>query len=93
MKLEPGQQVKYPAARTRVLKYLAGLHRAELGAPNMIASSIWPDHRMTSQGAGAAASRILKRMSGEGLTEWYSDGRDNWGWRITPAGRTAATQE
>lgn len=44
-----------------------------------VADHIWPDHRMKPQGAGAAASRILKRLEKQGRARWTSDGRTH-GW-------------
>jgi hypothetical protein len=46
-----------------------------------VAAAIWPDHKMHSQGAGGAATRILKRLEKEGLARWDCDGR-SWGWRL-----------
>jgi len=89
MKLKPEQRVDLPTARTRALKYLAECHRTELAAANCIALVIWPDHQMTSQGAGAAASRVLKTLAKDGLVEWTSNDY-NWGWRSTPKGRAQA---
>lgn len=88
MKLKPEQRVAYPLARTRVLSYLLRHDRRDLVVANAIALAIWPDHEMTAQGAGAAASRILKRMEKEGLCVWTSDER-NWGYVLTSTGRVA----
>jgi len=49
------------------------------------AGAIWPDHRMTPQGAGAAASRVLKALEREGRAGWRphyerSESRTRWGW-------------
>lgn len=43
------------------------------------AEAIWPNHKMKPQGAGAAATRILKAMEKEGRAGWYSRG-NQWGW-------------
>lgn len=58
------------------------------------ADAIWPGHRMKPQGAGAAATRILKRLEAEGRAGWWpsynrSESRTRWGWwavleRFTP---------
>ncbi len=49
---------------------------------NEFALAIWPGATwIRAQGAGAAASRILKAMEKQGLAQWESDG-DNWGWTI-----------
>jgi len=49
------------------------------------AEAIWPGHRMTAQGAGAAASRILKALEKEGRAGWTpgydrASSRTRWGW-------------
>jgi hypothetical protein len=50
-------------------------HASEVGR------AIWPENEMRSQGLGAAASRILKRMEGEGLVkQGADDDRTEWGW-------------
>ena len=76
MKLNPEQRVSYPEAKKRALKIL--LPNRPLPA-SYIAEAIWPGHSMKAQGAGAAASRILKRMQKEGLAEWRHIER-HWGW-------------
>lgn len=43
--------------------------------PSWVARYIWPDHRMTGQGAGFAAIRVLKRLEAKGLARWGSDPR------------------
>lgn len=46
---------------------------------NGVANKIWPDHSMRSQGAGGAASRVLKRLEKQGKARWtINAGR--WGW-------------
>ena len=62
------------------------LPRGEFAKANCVALAIWPSHQMTAHGAGAAASRILKRMEKDGLVRWGSDARD-WGYIITAKGR------
>lgn len=47
-----------------------------------IAIFIWPDTEFRSQGAGAAASRILKALEADGEVRWSSDGR-HWGWVLS----------
>lgn len=47
------------------------------------AAAIWPGHKMTGQGAGAAASRALKNLEKEGRAGWRSIGDGpfkRWGW-------------
>lgn len=75
MKLRPDQRVKVEVAEIRAMNAL-------LYTPvpaSYVASWIWPDHKMKQQGAGAAASRILKRLEKQGLARWTSNGT-NWGW-------------
>ncbi len=69
--------VPMPEAKRRVLKFFEshpGLRKA-----NEFAVAIWPEATFKSQGAGAAASRILVALQKDGLVKWDSDGRD-WGW-------------
>lgn len=91
MKLKKEDRVKIDVAEDRALAYLNKQHRLELFPANCVAIEIWPNHEMTSQGAGAAASRILKRLSDRGLARWDSNGR-NWGWKITNLGRILANK-
>lgn len=49
------------------------------------ASVIWPGHRMQPQGAGAAATRVLKALEKEGRAGWHpgydrGQSRTRWGW-------------
>lgn len=80
------QHVSIEVARERALAHLRGCHLLELEKANCVALAIWPDHRMTSQGAGAAASRILKLLQRDGLVEWTARNGD-WGYKLTAAGR------
>lgn len=71
--------VPLPEAKRRVLKFFEshpGLRKA-----NEFAVAIWPEAQFKSQGAGAAASRILVALQKDGLVRWASDGRD-WGWML-----------
>lgn len=78
MKLRAAHRVRMDEAESRAL---AALKKGELLPASYIASFIWPDHSMKPQGAGAAASRILKRLSTQGKARWRSrDGR--WGWEL-----------
>ena len=76
MKLKPEMRVSYEVAKERALGVL---EKRNPTFANAVAQVIWPTHRMTSQGAGAAASRILKRMEKEGLVRWTSNAHW-WGW-------------
>jgi hypothetical protein len=70
------RRVPYEICKKRAL---SAMRRYPIPA-SMVAESIWPDaKRMNAQGAGAAASRILKRMVAEGLVRWTSDGK-SWGY-------------
>jgi hypothetical protein len=52
-----------------------------------VAVAIWPSALFHSQGAGAAASRILKWLQKDGLVCWTSISvgahRRDWGWILT----------
>jgi hypothetical protein len=76
VKLKPHMRVDYETAKNRALSVL---QKREPTVANAVAIEIWPHHEMTSQGAGAAASRILKRMEKEGLVRWTTTDH-NWGW-------------
>ena len=64
-------------AKRRVLVFMEkypGLRKAsEFGY------AIWPEANFTSQGAGAAASRILVALKKDGWVRWSSRNGD-WGW-------------
>ena len=84
MKLHPEQRVSIEEAQRRALSALSD---RETTVASWVANTIWPGHKMTGQGAGAAASRILKRLEKQGLVRWTSrDGR--WGWIRTAQART-----
>lgn len=81
------QAVPYDECKRRVLVYMASRDRRELQKASRIALEIWPDATfLTGQGAGAAASRILKRMEKEVLVCWHRDYHD-WGYKLTDTGR------
>jgi hypothetical protein len=83
------QAVPLAECRKRALQYLAGLHRLELTKASAVAGKIWPSVEFHAQGAGAAASRILRGLQKDGLAEWSADTtRNDWGYRITPSGRS-----
>lgn len=88
MKLEKPMRVSLDVAKQRALAYLLE-HRFTASRANCVALAIWPNHQMRSQGAGAAASRILKRLESDGLVKWTSNSRE-WGWMITAQGVKAA---
>lgn len=70
--------VPYAVAKKRALTALTNTPRPAAS----IADVIWPDNTMHAQGAGGAASRILKRMEAEGLAKWTSTSgpHRHWGW-------------
>ena len=70
------EQVPYETAKKRAL---SALDRRNPMPAGRVADFIWPDHKMHGQGAGGAASRILKRMERDGLARWHST-RASWGW-------------
>lgn len=79
--------VTVPEAKRRALAYLCSKDRLDLAGAAFVAGAIWTDNPfLTAQGAGAAASRILRLMAKDGTAEWHSDGR-NWGYRATCKGR------
>lgn len=85
-----GTPVPIAVARRRALSYLSGLNRLTLAKCNEVGYEIWPGVNMTSQGMGGAASRILRGLQKDGLAKWVvTPGSNNWGWRITTAGRSA----
>jgi len=70
--------VSLPVAEMRLRAYRVthgqGPHRAAT-----LADVIWPDVKfLAAQGAGAAASRVLKALG----CHWGSD-QYNWGWMLT----------
>jgi hypothetical protein len=64
-----------PVAEERALRALS---RHPVPASS-IATHIWPGHRMKAQGAGAAASRVLKRLERQGRARWTANNHC-WGW-------------
>lgn len=75
MRLKPYQRVPIAVAEIRAMQAL-------LLTPvpaSYVADWIWPDHGMKPQGAGAAASRVLKRLEKQGRARWTIDG-NRWGW-------------
>lgn len=74
MKIRPHQRVAVADAQARAL---ACLTRDPTPAA-AIADRIWPNHGMTAQGAGAAASRILKLLEARNLAACARGGRTGW---------------
>ena len=63
---------------------LSILHRFDPQPASSVARAIWPDAEWRAmQGAGAAASRVLKTLEKEGLARWVVSGEgraQTWGW-------------
>lgn len=76
MKLIADHRVDMETAKARALTVLS--HKTPNPASH-IAGFIWPDHSMKPQGAGAAASRILKSLERDGKARWVHRG-NHWGW-------------
>lgn len=79
MRLKPHERVDLETAKARALDALRS--NPGLNAASTIAGFIWPDHSMKVQGAGAAASRVLKHLQRDGRVRWHST-RHNWGWTL-----------
>lgn len=87
-----GQRVPIEEAKRRALVYL-GSHfhgRGHLSRPSEVGGVIWLDtRRMSAQGLGLAAVRILKLLEKDGLARWVhrSEGKfEDWGWAATSHG-------
>lgn len=79
MKLERHERVPIDVAEIRAM---GALSRSPTHA-SVVANHIWPGHQMKPQGAGAAASRVLKRLEKQGRVRWiYTD--SGWGWVCAP---------
>ena len=79
MRLKPHQRVSAEVAEARALDVLS----KNVGRPlyaTEVAAVIWPDHQMKPQGAGAAASRILKRLERRKLAKWKFIAYVGQGW-------------
>lgn len=88
MKLDPEHRVDMATARRRALNYLAACHPRSFTPASAVGVAIWPANRMTAQGCGAAASRVLRRLQELGLVRWGTSlDEGSWGWQITSAGR------
>lgn len=77
--------------KQRVLDYLR--KNPEPQRPSSLGYAIWPEATFYAQGAAAAASRILKRMQGEGTIYYKIDGRTLGGWVINKAARIVTEKE
>jgi DNA-binding MarR family transcriptional regulator len=70
VRLKPDQRVSAETAELRAIAVLS----SRPSYASQVADAIWPDHSMKAQGAGAAASRILKRLERRGLCRWHLRG-------------------
>ncbi len=92
MRLSADQRVSYAEARRRALVTLSHRKPLDLVPAWLVAAAIWPNHRLRAQGAGGAASRILRRMQDEGLVRWTTF-QARTGWTLTSTGRLRAAKE
>jgi hypothetical protein len=84
------ETVPLEECKRRALLHLAKIDIRSLESAAFIAQSIWPDAKfLTGQGAGAAASRILRKMKDDGTAVWTSTDQ-NWGYKLTSKGRALA---
>jgi hypothetical protein len=80
-RIQPDQRVSYEEAKARALRCMKD--RRTLYHASQVGADIWPGANLRSQGLGAAASRILKRMESEGLVrQGPSKNNDAWGWYL-----------
>lgn len=82
-KLKPEQRVTLAVAKERALGFLR--HERSKGhvyiKASAVADAIWPGANFKSQGAGAAASRILVLLKKDGKVTWHrSRSKGDWGW-------------
>lgn len=80
--------------KARCLRYMKerNFRKRNLMKANQAAEAIWPGVEFTSQGGGAAASRILKHLERDGQVHWTSSATD-WGWALGPSSAHAADAE
>lgn len=84
------ESVPMEECKLRALRYLASSQHHPYVRASAIAYAIWPDVEFRAQGAGAAASRIMRRLIDDGLARWNAEhdgGWKNWGYGLTNAGR------
>ena len=89
------EPVPLDECKRRALVRMASERRGYLFRPSQLAYAIWPGVEFRAQGAGAAASRILKRMIEDDTVRWCSqhDGSwQDWGYELTPKGRLEAVR-
>jgi hypothetical protein len=74
----------------RALTFLVSYPPGNLAKASQLAYAIWPDITFRSQGAGGAASRVLRAAEKRGLCTWttrWNSPRSDSGWAILSAGR------
>jgi len=77
-------RVPMDECKRRALEYLREWReRIRYIKASSVAGAIWPGVEFKPQGAGAAASRILRVLQKDGLVVWSASNEgDDWGWRI-----------
>jgi hypothetical protein len=80
MKLKQHERVTAEVAESRAMAFLT----SKPAYATEVADAIWPGHSMKPQGAGAAASRILKRLERKKLCKWAFRAYVGSGWIRTP---------
>lgn len=83
-----GATVPIEECQRRALEYMSRSRPANLFKASQIGYAIWPEGNFKAQGAGAAGSRILRRLVKTGEVSWEVTESD-WGYRLTAAGRNA----
>ena len=81
------ERVSLEECKRRALSYLQEARERDpnaLSKASGVAGAIWPGVEFHAQGAGAAASRILKHLERDGLVQWDAHNGD-WGWRESTA--------
>ena len=77
-----GEKVSLHEAKARLVAYRDS-QPPQLHGASMLAQVIWPNNSfLNAQGAGAAASRVLKKLG----CQWKSrcrDGVRDWGYSLT----------
>jgi len=81
-----GERVPIDVCEHRALEYMSRSKPSNLFKASQIGYAIWPEGKFTAQGAGAAGSRILRRLVKAGKVSWEATNVD-WGYKLTAAGR------
>ncbi len=72
------ERVPLAECKRRALEYLKKSPGKSYQKASSVAAAIWPGAEFTSQGAGAAASRILRQMIEDGV--YWDSCETDWGW-------------